>query len=57
MMVFDDKERKLLKLLVEKELETLKAEGESVFISEDYPDFLAGEERYEEFLERLLKKL
>ncbi|MBW2972394.1 hypothetical protein KY359_05135 [Candidatus Woesearchaeota archaeon] len=56
-MSFDDKERKLLKLLVEKEMETLRAEGQTVFIVEDYPGFLAGEEKYEEFLEKLLKKL
>ena len=56
-MSFDTNEKKLLKTLVQKELETLKAEGETVFIVEDHPDFLAGEERYEEFLERLLKKL
>ena len=56
-MSFDEKEKKLLKLLVEKEIESLQAEGETVFISEDHPNFLAGEEKYEEFLERLLKKL
>jgi len=56
-MTFTDNEKKLLKTLVQSELDNLKAEGETVFIVEDYPDFLAGEEKYEEFLERLLNKL
>ncbi len=56
-MGFSDKEKKLLKILVQNELDSLKEEGETVFIVEDYPGFLAGEEKYEEFLETLLKKL
>lgn len=56
-MSFTDNEKKLLKTLVQSELRTLKEEGNTVFIVEDYPDFLAGEEKYEDFLENLLKKL
>jgi hypothetical protein len=55
-MSFTEDEKKLLKLLVKKELESVDAEGKTVLI-EDNPSFLATEERYEEFLERLLKKL
>lgn len=56
-MSFTDNERKLLKTLVQNELKNLKEQGNTVFIVEDHPDFLAGEEKYEDFLESLLKKL
>lgn len=56
-MSFTEKEKKFLKVLVKKELDALKEEGETVLIVEDHPDFLAGEEKYEDFLENLLKKL
>lgn len=49
-------EKKLLKLLVQKERELFKAEGKTVVVN-DNAGFLALEEKYEEFLERLLKKL
>ncbi|MBN1544433.1 hypothetical protein JW898_03140 [Candidatus Woesearchaeota archaeon] len=49
-------ERKLLKLLVQKELEEFRKEGDTV-INEDNAAFPAIEERYEEFLEKLLKRL
>lgn len=56
-MSFTENEKKLLKTLVQNELKALKEEGKTVFIVEDHPDFLAGEEKYEDFLENLLKKL
>lgn len=56
-MSFTEKERKLLKALVQNELDSLKTEGNTVLIVEDHPDFLAGEDKYEDFLENLLKKL
>ena len=55
-MSFTEDDKKLLKILVKKELDEFRAEGKTVFI-EDNPGFLALEERYEEFLEKLLKKL
>jgi hypothetical protein len=55
-MSFTEDERKLLKMLVKKEMADLKEEGKTV-ITDDNPGFLALEEKYEEFLERLLKKL
>ncbi|MFC1741150.1 hypothetical protein ACFL3V_01295 [Nanoarchaeota archaeon] len=56
MMSFTEDEKKLLKLLVQKELESVDSEGKTVLI-EDNPGFLALEERYTGFLENLLKKL
>ena len=56
-MSFTSDEKMLLKMLVKKELESLKDEGKVALLQEDYPDFIAGEEKYEMFLERLLKKL
>lgn len=56
-MSFTENERKLLKSLIQNELTMLKKEGQTVFIVEDHPGFLAGEEKYENFLENLLNKL
>ncbi len=56
MMSFTPDEKKLLKSLVQKELETFKQE-ETTFVTQDNPGFLALEERYEEFLEKLLTRL
>ncbi|MBU2561380.1 MAG: hypothetical protein KKD17_03715 [Nanoarchaeota archaeon] len=55
-MELTDDERKLLKLLVKKELEEFRQEGKTV-INYDNAAFPALEERYEEFLEKLLKRL
>lgn len=62
-------EKTILKVLVEKELEAVKKEGQKIFIvnspflsglarlhSKDLP-FLASEKLYREFLEKLLGKL
>jgi len=67
-MTFTKEEQGVLKVLVEKELETIKKEGKNIFFSNspflgkvalDDPDvpFLKDELRYQEFLENLLKKL
>jgi hypothetical protein len=56
MMSFTADERKLLKMLVRQELDSFRKEGATVFI-EDNPNFMALEETYEIFLEKLLKKL
>ena len=56
-MSLTETDRKLLKNLVKNELAELKETGKTVFIVEDHPGFLAGEEKYEDFLETLLKKL
>jgi len=55
-MGFTSDEAKLLKLLVQKELESLNDEGKTMLV-EDNPVFMALEDKYEEFLEKLLKKL
>ncbi|MFH1668559.1 MAG: hypothetical protein ABIA62_01385 [Candidatus Woesearchaeota archaeon] len=55
-MIFTPDERKLFTLLVQKELDTFKEE-ENTFVTQDNPGFLALEDKYEEFLEKLLKKL
>ncbi len=55
--MFTKEEKEVLKSLIKNELKQLDAEGKTVFIMEDHPDFMAMEEKYETFLENLLKKL
>jgi hypothetical protein len=55
-MTFTPDEKKLLKTLVQKELDSFNEEGKTLFV-DDNPGFMALEEKYEIFLERLLKKL
>ena len=56
-MTFTKEEKEILKQLVKNEIKELDEEGKPVFIMEDHPNFLAMEEKYETFLENLLKKL
>jgi len=51
--MFTDKEKELLKSLVKKELDEFGSEEKSI---RPNPTFLAAEEKYEDFLEGLLKK-
>ncbi|NQU78816.1 hypothetical protein HQ545_03525 [Candidatus Woesearchaeota archaeon] len=55
-MVFTEDEKKILKLLVRKEIDEFTKEGKTLIV-DDNPSFLAVEEKYEQFLERLLNKL
>ncbi len=68
-MTLTKEEKTILKVLVEKELEAVKKEGQNIFIvnspflsglarlhSKDIP-FLASEKLYREFLKRLSEKL
>ncbi len=68
-MTLSKEDKEALKILVKKELKEVKKEGEKVLIanspflsslarihSKDLP-FLASEKLYQEFLEKLLKKL
>jgi hypothetical protein len=55
-MSFTDDEKKLLRLLVQKEIKSVDEEGKTIII-EDNPLFLALEQKYGEFLENLLKKI
>ncbi len=56
-MTFTKEEKQVLKALVKNEIKELKEQEKPVFIMEDHPDFMAMEEKYEDFLENLLKKL
>ena len=56
-MTFTHEEKEFLKLLIKNELKIVEEQGKSVLITEAKPGFLAMEEKYEDFLERLLKKL
>ena len=53
--MFSDKEKELLKSLVKKEIKKYTEEEKT--IRPDFPDVLKLEESYEEFLQKLLKKL
>jgi len=53
--MFTDNEKKLLKILVEKELEEVGEKEEE--IRPDFPDILGAEEKYDDFLKKLLEKL
>jgi len=55
-LVFTEDEKKILKLLVRKEIDEFTKEGKTLIV-DDNPSFLAVEEKYEQFLERLLNKL
>lgn len=55
-MTFTDNEKAFLKELVKERLEKVKAEGDTI-VHHVHPQFLAVEEKYEDFLENLLKKL
>ena len=56
-MTFTKEEKEFFKKIVQQELKELKEQGKPVFITEAKPGFLAMEEKYEDFLENLLKKL
>lgn len=56
-MTFTPQEKQFFKAIVENELKDLNNQGKPVFITEAKPGFLAMEEKYEDFLENLLKKL
>ena len=67
-MTFTKKEMATLKILVEKELESVKKEGEQLImvnspflnkveLNESDLDFLKSEVKYQQFLEELFKKL
>jgi len=49
-------EKAYLKELVKKQLEMLKKENKTI-IENPAPQFIAAEEKYEDFLEGLIKKL
>jgi len=53
--MFTDDEKKLLKLLVKKEIE--ESELKEKRIIDDSPSELKVEEKYDEFLKKILKKL
>ncbi len=55
-MQITNDEKKLLKILVKQEIKSFETEGKTIIV-EDFPDFLAIEEKYDTFLEKLLKKL
>ena len=55
-MTLTDNEKAFLHDLVKRALEDVKKEGDTV-IHHTTPQFLAAEEKYEDFLEKLLKKL
>ena len=55
-MDFTQDEKKFLLQVVTEHLDSFKKDAEKVMDQPD-PAFYAGELRYEEFLERLLKKL
>jgi len=55
-MTFTDNEKVFLKEMVKQTLEKVKKE-ESTIVHHEKVSFLAAEEKYEDFLERLLKKL
>ena len=57
MMTFTEQEKEFFRTVIKQELEQLKEQGKGVFITEDKPTFLAMEDKYEDFLENLLKKL
>ena len=54
-MNFTKEEKKLLKLLVKKELEEFEKDDESIL--REPPGLLAAEAKYDQFLKGLLKKL
>lgn len=54
-MKFTDNEKEFLKQVVKKELDNFEDEGETIIEAE--PAFIALEEKYDEFLKNLLKKL
>lgn len=53
--MFTEDEKKLLKMLVKKELDDF--ESEEKIIHPEMPQLLAIEESYDEFLKKLLEKL
>lgn len=54
--MLNEEEKKVLASLVKKHLEIIK-EDKSKIIQLDYPGFISGEVKYEEFLKKLLEKL
>ena len=54
--MFTEREKEYLKLIVQRELKTFEEEKATIIDIEN-PAFLAAEERYDEFLKNLLKKL
>jgi len=54
-MTFTNTEKELLRELVQKEKKQFEEEEKT--IRPDFPDVLALEENYDEFLKKLLKKL
>ena len=55
-MKLSEDEKKLLRSLVQYHLKNLRSE-DKLIITEDHPNFLAGEEKYEEILKEIIKKL
>ena len=55
--MFTDDEKKYLKTLVKRELEDFEKEGKTVLITEAFPNFLAADAKYDEWLKNLIKKL
>jgi len=49
-------EKEYLKKIVEKELKEFEAEGKTIVVDE-FPEFIALEVKYDEFLRNLLNKL
>lgn len=55
--MFTDDEKKFLNTLVKRELEDFEKEGKTVLITEAFPNFLAADAKYDEWLKNLLEKL
>ena len=54
--MLDENDKKVIKHLVQKELDELQSETKAVTV-DDTPAFLGAEEKYEELLKKLLSKL
>jgi hypothetical protein len=55
--MFNEDEKKYLKTIVKKELDAFEKEGKTVLITETFPNFLAADAKYDEWLKNLIKKL
>ena len=55
-MELDDKDIQAIKSLIKKEIEQVEREGEAIVIDPGIA-FLSAEEKYEDYLKSLLKKL
>jgi hypothetical protein len=55
--MFTEDEKKYLKALVKKELDAFEKEGKTVLITETFPNFLAADAKYDQWLKDMIKKL